>query len=714
MPLSQRELGLLFEAAPHGVLVVDPPRVREANPALCALLGYSHRQIARVGLDELVHERDHSALHEAMVRGSGPSGAVPIRLIHRRGDSVPVQVVARTVGGSWFLFVDRADAGAFDEHTDDAVRGQVRARTRRLEESRDRYRALVESLADGLVTLTPGRELLYLNRTFSEMLGSPARSSMVARPFLDLVVEDDRPRVAAALERIEQGSVARFETTLGHRDGSPVAVLVAGRSLPRGPEGEDRGLLLIITDFAERRDISERLAVAGKMEALSTLAGGIAHDFNNLLTGILGNASRVRIAAGDEGEIDEAARSIEDSAELAARLTERLLALVRGQAQNRRVLDLAEMVERTIGLLGKLIPDTIEIVTDFAPGLAPVLADESQLQQAILNLCINARDAMLEDAGRGTLTVAVNSGVVRKMCDDGTLAAESGVFLDVEDTGPGVPPELRRRVFDPFFTTKGLGRGMGLGLATVYQLVEAHGGTVDVETAPGGGARFRLALPSAPDRIADPPSGPTPTLATPSTPHTATVLVAEDEDGIRNLIVACLRKHGYSVFEACDGREALGVWEHQKQSIDLLFLDVRMPHLDGTEVLRRARQDRPAVPAIFSSGFIPEENESQDLFDRVVYLPKPYRIPDLLASVETALSLSADGWEDITTMHSDPTGEFNSVSDLEPADLNPVPTGPGVSVDAAATIQGVEVLSPVRSRRRHEIGPSSFEGGAEE
>jgi len=712
VPLTPRELGLLFEAAPQGVLVVDPPRVREANPALCALLGYSHRQIARVGLDELVEELDHAALHEAMVRGSGPSVAVPIRLIHRRGDSVPVQITARTDGGSWFLFVEQAAPGAFDEHTDDALRGHVRARTRRLEESRDRYRALVESLADGLVTLTPGRELLYLNRTFTEMLGSPARSSLVARPFLDLVVEADRHRVGAALERMEQGSVARFETTLNHRDGSPVAVLVAGRALPAGPEGEDRGVLLIITDFAERRDISERLAVAGKMEALSTLAGGIAHDFNNLLTGILGNASRVRLAPGVGPEVDEAARSIEDSAELAARLTERLLALVRGQAPNRRVLDLGQMVERTIGLLGKLIPDTIEVVTDFAPGLAPVLADESQLQQAILNLCINARDAMLEDAGRGTLTVSVSGGVVRKMCDDGSLAAESGVFLDVEDTGPGVPPEMRRRVFDPFFTTKGLGRGMGLGLATVYQLVEAHGGTVDVETAPGGGARFRVALPSAPDRVADPPSGPTPTLATPDSAQAATVLVAEDEDSIRNLIVQCLRKHGYTVFSAADGREALGVWEYQKHAIDLLFLDVRMPHLDGTELLRRAREDRPHVPAVFSSGFIPEEKESQDVFERVVYLPKPYRIPDLLACVETALSLSADGWEDITTMASDPTGEYKLPSDTT-LEIETVPTGPGVSMDAAATIQGVEVLSPV-GRRRHEIGPASSPGNAPE
>jgi PAS domain S-box-containing protein len=196
-----------------------------------------------------------------------------VRLIHRKGDSVPVQITARTDGGSWFLFVERAAPGAFDEHTDDAVRGQVRARTRRLEESRDRYRALVESLADGLVTLTPSGELLYLNRTFSEMLGHRARSAIVAKPFLDVVTSDDRTRVRRDLQRIERGEVARFETSLLRADGSPIAVLVAGRTLPRGRNGEARGLLLIITDYGEHRDITERLALASKMEALSTLGG---------------------------------------------------------------------------------------------------------------------------------------------------------------------------------------------------------------------------------------------------------------------------------------------------------------------------------------------------------------------------------------------------------------------------------------------------------
>ena len=696
MALTPRDLQLIYETGPLGILVVDPPHVREANPAMCALLGYSHRQIARVGIDELVHERDHSALHEAMAHKTGRGRAVALRLIDRRGDSVPAEVTARSDGGSWFLFVSPPQPGAFDEHTDDAVRVQVRARTRRLEESRDRYRSLVESLADGLVTLTPGGELLYLNRTFTEMLGHRARSTIVAKPFLDLVTPDDRQRVAKELKRIEQGEVVRFETSLIQTDDTRIAVLVAGRALPTDPDGRPRGLLLIITDYGERRDITERLALESKMEALSTLAGGIAHDFNNLLTGILGSASIVRLAGSGNPEVDSAARSIEDSAELAARLTQRLLALVRGQAPDRRILDLAAMVERTIELLGKLLPDAIEVSTSFQPGLAPVLADESQLQQAILNLCINARDAMLEDAGRGRLSIAVRSGIVRKMCDDGTLTAEPGVFL--EDTGPGVPPELRRRVFDPFFTTKGLGRGMGLGLSTVYQLVEAHGGTVDVDSAAAGGARFRLALPAVPNRRPTAPSRPSRELELRPAAAPATVLVAEDETGIRELIAASLRRQGYTVFTAPDGREALGIWEKKKYEIDLLFLDVRMPHMDGTDFLRRARRDRADVPAILSSGFIPEEKEGEEAFARVLYLPKPYRIPDLLACVESGLSLHR---RSVSAADTDSHTDWESVDTLRPAD-DEVHRGAGVTLDATATIQGVDALGPIR---RASIGP---------
>ncbi len=378
------------------------------------------------------------------------------------------------------------------------------------------------------------------------------------------------------------------------------------------------------------------LAQARTQEGLATLAGGIAHDFNNLLTGILGNASRIRLATL-EPEIDELARSVEDSAELAARLTQRLMALVRGQAPHRRLLDIGDLVRHTIQLTSKVVPDAISLETSLQAGLPPVLADESQLQQAILNLCLNARDAMMEHNGGGVIRFRVREATLTKALDDGTTIAEPAVELEVSDTGPGVPADLRQRIFDPFFTTKGLGRGIGLGLASVHQLVDAHGGKLEVEDAPGGGALFRIRLPVHPGR-GEPATRPSRTSdgGGPGI-EDAVILLAEDEDAVRELVQASLHSRGYEVLSAPDGAVAAELWRQHRDRIDLLFLDVRMPGLEGPDVLRLARQDRPDVPAIFSSGFIPDDPSSQEVFTRVVYLPKPYRVPDLLATVKAAL-----------------------------------------------------------------------------
>ncbi len=681
MTLSLREFHHLFESSREGILVVAPPLVRDANPALLSMLGYSHKQLTSLpDLQQLIAEPDRDAIARILRPRAPREYADPplhIDLLDRGGDRVPVSLKAVRSESGWILFVapDLGD-GPLDSQRRTADRGSVRARTRELEESRNRYRTLVENLADGLVTLNEHGEFLFVNKAFAAMLGQHARSRLVARHLLDFVVERDAERVRRGLKRWEEGELARFQATLEHVDGSEVAVLLSGRALPAGPGGEPRGVLLLVTDFAERQALSERLALARKMEALSSLAGGIAHDFNNLLTGILGNASRIRLASRDR-EVDELARSVEDSAELAARLTQRLMALVRGQAPHRRLLDVADLVRHTLGLLGKVLPEDIELVTSFAPALAPVMADESQLQQAILNLCINARDAMVEAGGPGRLTLEVREGVLQKPMDDGSLVEEPAIVLQVSDTGPGVPPKLRERIFDPFFTTKGLGRGIGLGLATVYQLIDAHGGTIDLDEAVGGGARFTLRLPSQPGREAQAHSRPSRTLSDPKTGR-GTILLAEDEDAIRNLVGEALRSHGYVVHAAADGAEAIGLWAKHAPEIDLLFLDVRMPRADGPEVLRRARQDRPQVAAVFSSGFIPEETEREERFDPVRFLPKPYRMPDLLDVVSRAMHLG-DGLLGRTT------GGIEPLSDATLPGIETLNRA-GQSMDAGVTV----------------------------
>jgi len=487
----------------------------------------------------------------------------------------------------------------------------------------ERYQEIVEGLADGVVVLDDHHAVLFANPAFAASVGAPGPdAALLGTRFPSHFVEDDRAGIRRGLR-----GVRRFEGTL-LLSGAP-ALMAA--SLLRSGE-----TLVTVTDYAERQAIAERVALTSKMDGLASLAGGIAHDFNNLLTGILGNASRIRLEAKDRG-IDELARSVEDSAELAARLTQRLMTLVRGQAPHRRLLDVGDLVRYTIELATRVLPDSIELITSYEPNLPPALADESQLQQAILNLCINARDAMMEHAGGGTLRFHVRSCSVTKLLDDGTSFEEPAVELEVSDTGPGVPPELRERIFDPFFTTKGLGRGIGLGLASVFALVEAHGGTLAVEEAPGGGACFRLRLPVH--------AGQGLPATRPSRTHSSdepvvadgVILLAEDEDAVRELVAQSLTARGYEVLAARDGEEASLLWRRHRRRIDLLFLDVRMPGLEGPDVLRMARRDNPEIPAVFSSGFIPDDPGSQEVFSRVLYLPKPYRVPDLLAVVRAAL-----------------------------------------------------------------------------
>ena len=679
-----REFRLIFEGVREGVAIVEGRRLRDANPAFCALLGYSHSQLVRLTTSDLCSdEQPLVAIFAGTSADSAPIRTLDVALRHRLGDDVAVSLRVLRADQCWYLFARVADEAAVATAPNPAIR----ARTLKLEESRNRYRQLVENLPDGLVTLNERGEFLYINKTVAKMLGYRARSRLVARAFLDLVTPRDRDRVQRGLRRWEGGTPARFETTLLHADGSEVPVLLSGRALPPARDNRPAGILLLVTDFAERRALLEKLTLARQMEALSSLAGGVAHDFNNLLTGILGNASRIRALDGLDAEIDGLARGVEESAELAARLTQRLLALVRGQAPHRKLLDVAELSEQTLRLLDKVIPDSISVRTSFSRTLPPVLADESQMQQAILNLCLNARDAMVSTGQAGVLTLSVGEGELRKPLDDGGVAVEPAVVVVVSDTGPGIPKALRRRIFDPFFTTKGLGRGIGLGLSNVYHLIDAHGGTVDVSSARGGGAKFTLRLPAQPGRTAVPLSQASRTTQLRGR-GTGRILVAEDEDAIRRLVAASLERQGYEVLVAADGKIALELWAQNVDTIDGLVLDVRMPHVDGTEVLRQARRTRPDVPAVLSSGFIPEETEKEEVFSRVIYLPKPYRVPELLRAVASSLRLADVHDVEVGTP---PNGvaPFDAGDTTDSQDVVPVTAGQGF--DSARTLTDQEM-----------------------
>jgi signal transduction histidine kinase len=398
---------------------------------------------------------------------------------------------------------------------------------------------------------------------------------------------------------------------------------------PRLPEPEELRLTEVATHLAgiaiERRyaeDALQRseqqLRQAQKMEAVGRLAGGIAHDFNNLLTAIGGYTELLLDKLPPEQRDD--AEQIRHAADRAGALTKQLLAFTRRQVVQRESLDLNDVVRDMDRLLRRLIGVDVELVSVLATGLTPVEADRSQLEQVVVNLVLNARDAMPRG---GKLVIS-------------TTEAEGWVRLRVQDTGVGIEAAVRPHIFEPFFTTKEPGRGTGLGLATVLGIVEQQGGRIALETAPGEGATFEVILPASEHAARSPAERP----AEPrSLVGTETVLVVEDEAIIRSLVVRTLREQGYEVVEARYGSEALERWEERRDDVGLLVSDVVMPGMSGVELAKRLAGDRPELRILLMSGFAdPLAGEPLSAPSGSAFLEKPFTPSELLRRVRETLS----------------------------------------------------------------------------
>jgi PAS domain S-box-containing protein len=396
-------------------------------------------------------------------------------------------------------------------------------------------------------------------------------------------------------------------------------------------------VLGVAAEITQRKELESQLRQSQKMEAVGQLAGGIAHDFNNVLTAILGYTRLLLkgpgLAAEQHGDISE----IQEAAERAASLTQQLLAFSRKQVMQPTVLNVSEAVQGMRSLLRRLIGEHIVLVAALDPEPVLVRADQGQLQQVIVNLALNARDAM--PAG-GTLTLA--TGAVD--LDDAFVAAHPGstagphARLVVSDTGMGMDAEIRRRAFEPFFTTKPVGKGSGLGLATVYGIVKQSGGYVDLTSEPGRGSVVTIYLP----RVTAVPAAQPEPLPVPPRPGRETVLLVEDESGVRSLARRALQEFGYRILEAKNGAEALAVARQSSDPIDLLLTDVVMPVMGGRELAQRLKQERPETRVLFTSGYPDTAGMQQDVEEAgVPYLPKPYTPNQLAEKVREVLDTPA-------------------------------------------------------------------------
>jgi PAS domain S-box-containing protein len=458
-----------------------------------------------------------------------------------------------------------------------------------------------------------------------------APEEMTGRNAKDFLFIDDLENTRAEMRLARHGALSRnFQCRYVHKDGHPVPIAWTGIwSEP------DRQYFFIGRDMTERMALESQLRQAQKMEAVGQLTGGVAHDFNNLLTVIIGMSELLSDAVGGDAKLAPIVQAIDEAASRGAQLTQRMLAFARKQPLQARNIDLNEIVSRAGVMLGRTIGEDIDLKLALGSGLWPALADPSQIEDVILNLAVNARDAM-PNGGHLLIETANTHLDEQYAAQNVEVTAGDYVSVVVTDSGTGMPPEVVERVFEPFFTTKEVGRGTGLGLSMVYGFVKQSRGHVKIYSEVGHGTCIRLYLPRAESAGADVSEA---VARSPANPRgNETILVVEDSATVRHMAVGILRTLGYSVHEAEDGVAALEILKGPLK-IDLLFTDLIMPKgIDGQELSRRARALRPKLKALFTSGYSEQFLKGRGSAEAgVPLLNKPYRTRALAEAVRGVL-----------------------------------------------------------------------------
>ena len=517
-----------------------------------------------------------------------------------------------------------------------------RASEQRLLESEARFRRLVERAPLGSYLNDADGRTVYCNPRLAAIFGRSAED-IVAGKWRDSVLSADQDRLFAACEVFFRGNdeEMRYDYRIVRPDGA-VRDLVVEQIRLRTPDGGTEGFIGVIDDVTERRALEEQVRQSQKLEAVGQLAGGVAHDFNNLLT-VIGNYGQFltrELAPGTQGRAD--LEELLNATRRAAALTRQLLTFGRKQMSAPKLLEPNAVIHGVEQMVRRLIGEHIALVTDLEPDVGRVLVDPGQLEQVLVNLAVNARDAM---PSGGQLTIETTSlrltpgDVVHHSPSGGfpALAGAAGdhVVIRVTDTGFGMDEETQRRVFEPFFTTKPQGRGTGLGLATIYGIVAQAGGRLCLRSAPGEGTIVEVYLPRH--------AAAAPALCPNAEPNgsqllrgTETVLVAEDEAAVRESVRRILERAGYRVIEARHGADALLLWRERREEIALVLTDLVMPEMRGGELAAAVRAEAPDMKIVYMSGYASEAARST-VSDADVLLAKPFDVEFLLRTVRQVL-----------------------------------------------------------------------------
>ncbi len=573
----------------------------------------------------------------------GFSGAEALRIVRDRSCPVPFIFVSGSMGED--VAVEAMRAGASDYVMKGNLKRLVPAIERELREALIRQQthqtedllalrtSALEAAANAVAIVHRDGTIMWVNRAYTKLTG-----------FKDNEVVGQNPRILKSGIQDKSFYKDLWDTVLAGKvwQGASINKRKDGTLYPEeqtitpvlDSNGEVTHFVDVKQDITERRQLEDQFRQVQKMEAIGQLAGGVAHDFNNLLSVMLMQTEMANLSADLPEDVRIRLQEIRSTVDIASNLTRQLLLFSRRQVMQPQDLDLNEVVTNLTKMLRRIIGDHVQLLLNLHPGQLITFADAGMLDQVLMNLTVNARDAMPQG---GCIIIETTHRHVTEAEASLNPAATPGTYvcLVVTDTGTGIPPEILPRIFEPFFTTKPEGKGTGLGLATIFGVVKQHKGWVDVDSKVGDGTRFSIYLPASDGGVAfqaEPPK---------SNPRrgTETILLTEDEPGLRAVIRAFLEHNGYRVLEAVNGHEALQVWSEHRDQIALLLTDLMMPAgVSGQQLARRLRMDNPGLRAIFMSGYSPDmAGDELEFRPGENFLQKPFSQEELLETVRQCL-----------------------------------------------------------------------------
>lgn len=626
---SEEEFQKLFVAVQQSpsiiVLTDNKGRIEYVNPKFTLVTGYRTEEVVgknpKILKSDRVSREVYASLWKTISKGEDWKG----ELCNRRKDgsfyweNATISPVRNSEGAiTHFLKV-----------AEDITEYRLAAKA--LKRSEEKYRQLFEESKDVVYITSYEGRFIDVNQAGVKLFGYSSKEELKGVDIAQTLYKNPKDREVMQREIRKRGFLKDYEIELKKKNGQIISALITN-SILYDEAGNVTGYWGFIRDITEKKQLEQQFFHAQKMESIGLLAGGIAHDFNNILSAIMGYASLMKMKMDQKDPLYEHVDVIESSAERAAELTTQLLAFAREGDYHKSTCNVNIIFQETVKLIKNTFDKSIAIETRFSPFLPPVIGDSGQIHQVFMNLCLNARDAM-PDGGRLIIETGVTE--ISEAYGKTHIDAKTGkhVVVYVTDTGTGMDEATKQRIFEPFFTTKEQGKGTGLGLAVVYGIVKKHGGFIHVYSEEGKGSTFKVYLPVK--------SGPKIDKADKDEPvqdgHEG-ILVVDDEFSVRNLASAILKGHGYKVFLAMNGEEAVEVYKKNKKRIDLVILDLIMPIMGGITTYEKLKKINPQLKVLLSTGFSLTGKAKELLQSGLCDLiQKPFQVKSLLLKVRQSL-----------------------------------------------------------------------------